>query len=105
MEILRGTLDLLILNAVAGEPMHGYGIAAAIGAATGERLRVQEGVLYPTLRKLEARGDLASAWGRTESGRDARYYELTARGRRQLRAQERAWRDYVRVMDLALGRT
>jgi transcriptional regulator len=104
MDILRGTLDLLILKTVSRDAQHGYGIASAIRDATGERLRVQEGVLYPTLRKLEARGELTSAWGVTESGRDARYYELTTRGRRRLREQEDAWREYVLAMDLALGR-
>jgi PadR family transcriptional regulator, regulatory protein PadR len=102
MDLLRGTLDLLILNAVRDGPLHGYGIARAIEQSTRAVLRVQEGVLYPSLRKLESRGLLGAEWGITESGRNARFYALTGKGRAQLRQQERGWRAYVRAMDLAL---
>jgi transcriptional regulator len=102
MELLRGTLDLLILKTVSWAPLHGYGIAMAIRESTGALLQVQEGVLYPTLRKLEKRGLLSSEWGFTETGREARYYELTREGRRSLRAQERDWQQYVHAMQLAL---
>jgi transcriptional regulator len=102
MELLRGTLDLLILKTVSWAPLHGYGIASAIRDSTGGLLQVQEGVLYPTLRKLEKRGQLSSEWGYTETGREARYYELTREGRGSLRAQERDWRQYVHAMQLAL---
>jgi PadR family transcriptional regulator, regulatory protein PadR len=102
MDLLRGTLELLILNAVRAGPLHGYGIARAIEQSTRAVLRVQEGVLYPSLRKLEARGLLAAEWGSTESGRSARFYTLTRKGRTQLRQQERGWRAYVHAMDLAL---
>lgn len=103
MELLRGTLDLLILKTVSRGALHGYGIAAAIRSSTEELLNVQEGVLYPTLRKLEARGALRSEWGWSETGRQARYYELTSKGRRELREQERDWELYVRAMQLALA--
>jgi transcriptional regulator len=102
MELLRGTLDLLILKTVSWAPLHGYGIAMAIRESTGGLLQVQEGVLYPTLRKLEKRRLLSSEWGFTETGREARYYELTREGRRSLRAQERDWQQYVHAMQLAL---
>ena len=102
MDLLRGTLDLLILNAVRDGPLHGYAIARAIEQSTRAVLRVQDGVLYPSLRKLESRGLLAAEWGSTGSGRNARFYALTRRGRAQLRQQERGWRAYVRAMDLAL---
>ena len=104
MDLLRGTLDLLILNAVRDGPVHGYGIARAIEQSTRAVLRVQEGVLYPSLRKLESRRLLRAEWGSTESGRTARFYALTGKGRAQLRQQERGWRAYVRAMDLALRR-
>jgi PadR family transcriptional regulator, regulatory protein PadR len=103
MELLRGTLDLLILKTVSRAPLHGYGIASAIRTSTGDLLNVQEGVLYPTLRKLEARKALRSEWGYTETGRQARYYELTAKGRRELHAQNAEWQLYVHAMQLALG--
>ena len=103
MELLRGTLDLLILKTVGRGPLHGYGIAAAIRTSSEELLNVREGVLYPTLRKLEARGSLRSEWGCSETGREARYYELTAQGRKELKAEERDWRQYVHAMQLALG--
>jgi transcriptional regulator len=102
MELLRGTLDLLIMKTVSRGPLHGYGIAAAIRSSTEELLTVQEGVLYPTLRKLEARGALHSEWGFSETGREARYYELTAQGRKELKVQEKDWRLYVHAMQLAL---
>lgn len=104
MELMRGTLDLLILKCVSREPVHGYAIASAIRSSTNESLNVQEGVLYPALRKLEAAGLLSSEWEWTETGRKARYYALTRRGRQQLAERERDWRAYVKVMDLALRR-
>jgi transcriptional regulator len=102
MELLRGTLDLLILAMLRDGPLHGYGIASAIRRSTRSMLAVQDGVLYPTLKKLEARGILKAAWGITESGREARYYELTAKGRKRLAAAEEDWKSYVRAMALAL---
>ena len=102
MELMRGTLDLLILKTVSWQPLHGYAIATAIRQSTQEILQVQEGVLYPTLRKLEAKGLLSSEWGFTESGREARYYTLTRAGRSAMRAQERDWELYVHAMQLAL---
>jgi DNA-binding PadR family transcriptional regulator len=82
MELLRGTLDLLILAMLRDGPLHGYGIASAIRRSTRSMLAVQEGVLYPTLKKLEARGILKAAWGFTESGREARYYEIDGEGQK-----------------------
>jgi transcriptional regulator len=104
MELLRGTLDLLILTCVSRGPMHGYGIASVIRETTRELLVVQEGVLYPTLRKLEAGGLLTSEWRPTETGRQARYYELTRKGRSHLAARERDWRAYVQAVELLVGR-
>jgi PadR family transcriptional regulator, regulatory protein PadR len=104
MELLRGTLDLLILTALSRGAMHGYAIATLIRESTRELLVVQEGVLYPTLRKLEAAGLLASEWRRTESGREARFYELTRKGRQQLAARDRDWRAYVEAVEMLAGR-
>jgi transcriptional regulator len=103
MELMRGTLDLLILKTVSlGGNIHGYAIATAIRDSTRDVLQVQEGVLYPALRKLERQGLLDSEWGYTETGREARFYELTRAGRAALRQQEREWNDYVQAMRLAL---
>ena len=104
MELLRGTLDLLILTCLKRGAMHGYGIASVIRESTRELLVVQEGVLYPTLRKLERDGLLSSEWRWTETGREARYYELTAKGKRHLTAREREWHAYVEAVALLAGR-
>ena len=102
MEILRGTLDLVVLKTIAPGPLHGYAIATAIREKTRSALDVQEGVLYPTLKRLEQRGYLESAWGLTETGREARFYKLTRSGRDAMRASESQWRDYVKAMSLVL---
>lgn len=91
VDLLPGTLDMLVLKAVAVEPLHGFGIARWIEAVTGDRLSVEEGALYPALHRMEKRGWLASDWKRTEHGRRARWYRLTAEGRSELEAQVRRW--------------
>ncbi len=90
-ELLQGTLDLLILKAVSLGPLHGYGILLRIGQISGGALEVQQGSLYPALYRLEARGWVASEWGESEHNRRAKYYRLTAAGRRQLRAETEQW--------------
>ena len=89
---LQGTLDLLILNIVArGGAQHGYAIAQRIHHATDDSLRIEEGSLYPALQRMTHEKWLRAAWGSTDTGRKARFYTITATGRRQLKEEERRW--------------
>ena len=89
---LQGTLDLLILNIVArGGAQHGYAIAQRIHLATDDSLRIEEGSLYPALQRMTHEKWLRAAWGSTDTGRKARFYTITATGRRQLKEEERRW--------------
>ncbi|MGD8327879.1 MAG: PadR family transcriptional regulator [Acidobacteriota bacterium] len=99
LELLRGTLDLLVLQTLAGGAMHGYAIAAAIQRDTDELLRVEEGSLYPALHRMERRGWIAAAWGKTETNRRARFYELTDDGAEQLSAEVDRWRQFSGAVD------
>jgi PadR family transcriptional regulator, regulatory protein PadR len=101
-DILRGTLDLLVLRALSWGSMHGYGVARWIEQATGEELAVGEGTLYPALHRLEERGWVTAKWGVSENNRRAKYYGLTARGRRQLEAETASWRRYAKAVFAAL---
>ena len=90
---LKGTLALLVLRTLSSAgPMHGYAITAHIQSVSADLLRVEEGSLYPALHRMEQQGWLRSSWGITEKNREARFYELTARGRRQLAAEQESWR-------------
>lgn len=91
VDLVPGTLDMLILKAVSGESLHGFGIARWIESVTGDRLTVEEGALYPALHRMEKRGSLASEWRRTERGRRARFYTLTAEGRAELDELRQRW--------------
>ncbi|HKS94901.1 MAG TPA: PadR family transcriptional regulator [Terriglobia bacterium] len=88
---LQGTLDLLILKTLAREPMHGYGIALHVQQISEDVLRVEEGSLYPALHRIEQTGWIKSEWRETESHRRAKFYKLTAAGRKQLAAEEQSW--------------
>src|SRR5579875_1327712 len=89
---LQGTLDLLVLKTLAQVgPLHGYGIVLHIQKASDEVLRVEEGSLYPALHRIEQEGWVSAEWGITENNRRARYYRLTAKGRKQLAEEERSW--------------
>jgi PadR family transcriptional regulator, regulatory protein PadR len=90
-DLLQGTLDLLILKVVALGPVHGYGIALRIRQISKEVLQVQQGSLYPALHRLEKRGWLAADWGESENGREAKFYKLSAKGRKQLVAETETW--------------
>ena len=92
IDLPQGTLDLLILKTLALEPQHGWGISERIQQVSSRVLRVQQGSLYPALHRLERRGWIKAQWGASENNRRARYYELTKRGRKQLEAEESAWR-------------
>jgi PadR family transcriptional regulator len=94
IDLLQGTLDLLILKTVALEPMHGWGIAQRIQQISKDVLQVQQGSLYPALYRLEERGWIAAEWGASDNNRRAKYYRLTAAGRKQL---EREMADWTRL--------
>ena len=97
--LYRGTLDLLILRALRWEPTHGAGVADWIRLITGGAIEVEEGSLYPALRRLEERGFIESEWGTSEAQRKARYYQLTPRGRQKYWTEVQQWRRYVETMD------
>ena len=90
-DLLQGTLDLLILKVVALGPVHGYGISQRIRQISKDVLQVQQGSLYPALHRLEKRGWLQADWGESDNGREAKFYRLSARGRKQLAAEEQTW--------------
>ena len=90
-ELLQGTLDMLILKIVALGPIHGYGISQRISQISNEVLQVQQGSLYPALHRLEKRDWLESTWGESDNGRQAKFYKLSAKGRKQLAAEEANW--------------
>jgi PadR family transcriptional regulator, regulatory protein PadR len=91
-DLVPGTLDMLVLKALARGSKHGYGVAEWIRQTSQEALRVEEGALYPALHRLQLRGFLAAAWGTSENNRRAKYYSLTARGRKHLEAEAEHWR-------------
>jgi PadR family transcriptional regulator PadR len=90
-DLLQGTLDMLILKIVALGPVHGYGISLRIRQISKEVLQVQQGSLYPALHRLEKRGWLTAEWGESENGRQAKFYKLSPKGRKQLHAEESNW--------------
>lgn len=101
-DLLQGTLDLLILKIVAMGPVHGYGISLRIKQVSREVLHVQQGSLYPALHRLEKRGLLQATWGESESGRQAKYYKLSAKGRRQMQLEESQWNRLSEAMRFVL---
>jgi PadR family transcriptional regulator PadR len=101
-DVLRGTLDLLVLKTLALEPMHGWGISARIQQFSRGVLEVNQGSLYPALQRLEQKGWIESAWKITENNRRAKYYHLTASGRRALGGETASWRRYVGAVELIL---
>lgn len=103
LELLKGTLDVLILKTVSREPMHGYAISRSLREATDQAFAVEEGALYPALRRLEAKGLLEARWGVSESGREAKFYSMTPAGRAELEAATRTWHRYVAAMARVLG--
>ena len=102
LDLLQGTLDVLILKTLTWGPMHGYAVAGAIRERTDDVILVEEGALYPALHRLERRGWVESEWGVSENNRRAKYYQLTAAGRRQLRAELSAWARYVEAVGKVL---
>ena len=98
LDLLKGTLDVMILKALSWGPMHGFGVAKWIRLTTDELLTIEDSALYPALHRMEHRGLIASDWKVTENKRRAKYYTLTANGRQQLRARVSSWDRYARAV-------
>lgn len=103
LDLFRGTLDLFILKTLTWGPMHGLAIARWIDGVTESGLQIEEGALYPALYPMEQRGWIAGEWGTTENSRRARYYKLTAQGRRAYAAELANWKRYTSVAALILS--
>ncbi len=102
-QLLPGTLDLLILKAVSLGPLHGYGVLLRIGQISGQALLVEQGALYPALFRLVRQGLLKASWGTSENNRKAKFYELTAAGRKRLREETQDWNRLANAVAAALG--
>lgn len=100
---LSGTLELLILQGIRDEPLHGYAIGKWIRSTSDGALEVEEGALYPALHRLERKGLIRGAWGRTETNRRARFYEITDQGLRHMEKEADLWREYARGVAAVLG--
>jgi transcriptional regulator len=102
-QLLPGTLDLLILKAVSLGPLHGYGVLLRIGQISAQALLIEQGALYPALFRLVRQGLLKAHWGKSENNRRAKFYELTALGRKRLREETDAWHRVAAAMGVALA--
>ena len=102
-DLLPGTLDMLILKAVSLKPLHGYGVLLRIRQISGEALDIPQGSLYPALYRLEHQGLIVSTWGQSENGRKAKYYTVTADGRRRLREETAGWNRLSAAIAAALN--
>jgi PadR family transcriptional regulator len=105
MELLQGTLELLILRTLLPGPSHGHAVAKHIQRTSEDLLQIETGSLYPALHRLEAKGWIAASWELSDKGKRARYYRLTALGRRQLLTEQSKWRAFTRAMGLVLNPT
>ena len=105
VDLFQGTLDVLILKAVSWAPAHGYSIARWLQQTTDDVLRIEEGSLYPALHRLEARGLVEAEWGLSENNRRAKFYQLTAKGRKQLRVEASTWARFADAVSSVLGAT
>ena len=103
LEIVRGTLDVLILKTLSWGPMHGLGVVRWIERTSEQQLQIEEGALYPALHRMEHKGWLTADWGYTEQGRKAKFYRLTPAGRRQLAAERTRWERYTAAVGLVLA--
>jgi len=102
-DVLQGTLDLLILKALSVESMHGWGVAQRIQQISRDVLQVNQGSLYPALHRLEHRGWIAASWGASDNNRRAKFYRLTATGRKQLQSEVATWRRFSSAIELVLA--
>ncbi len=105
LDLLQGTLEMLILKAVSLGPLHGYGVLQRIGQISGEQLIVQQGSLYPALYRLEASGALETEWAASENNRRAKYYRLTELGRQQLQSETERWGRMAKIVGAILRMT
>ena len=103
LELLQGTLDVLILRTLLTGPSHGHAIASHIRRTSEEVLQIETGSLYPALHRLEAKGWIAASWELSDKGKRARYYRLTAAGRKQLASERSKWQAFARAMALVLN--
>ena len=103
LELLKGTLDVLILKTLSRGPLHGYGVSRWIRDVTKDEFQVEEGALYPALRRLEKKGLLEADWGTTDTGREAKFYRLSAKGEAELATGLSNWHRYVAAMSRVLG--
>lgn len=101
-DLFTGSLDLIILKSLTWGPMHGYAIGRWIRQSTSEELAVQEGALYPALHRLERKGFLDEEWGLTDTNREAKFYKLSAEGKKHLKAEITRWHNYTRLVNSAL---
>lgn len=105
LDLLQGTLDVLVLRALSWRPMHGYAVARFINTGSDAAFKVLDGALYTSLHRMEARGWIESEWGQSEAGKRAKFYRLTTAGRRALRAETENWNDYVAAVANVLRAT
>jgi len=105
IDLLQGTLDVLVLKTLTWGPMHGYAVARALQRITEDVLHIEEGSLYPALHRMERKGWIVSEWGLSENNRRAKYYELTAAGRRQLLAEASTWAVFSQAVSKVLSAT
>jgi PadR family transcriptional regulator, regulatory protein PadR len=103
MDLLQGTLDMLVLRTLLLSPLHGYGIAKAIFVTSNETLNIEFGSLYPALKRLELKGWIASKWETSEHNRPAKFYRLTAAGRKQLQREHSKWAEFVSAVGQVMG--
>jgi transcriptional regulator len=103
IDLMQGTLDMLILKAVSLGALHGYGVLLRIQQISGGRLEIQQGSLYPALYRLEDRGWVSSFWGASENNRRAKFYRLTAAGKKQLQREAIRWQRMTRAIGLVMG--
>jgi transcriptional regulator len=102
LDLLRGTFDLLLLKTLSWGPMHGLGVLRWIESVTRDRLQIEEGALYPALHRLEEEGWIAAEWGASENNRRAKFYELTAAGRKQLEVEHESWKRFAEAVSLVM---
>jgi transcriptional regulator len=103
LDLLRGTLDLLVLKTLSWGPMHGLAVLRWIERVTSEQLQIEEGALYPALHRMEEKGWLEAEWGYTERNRKAKFYRLSPLGRKQLAAELSKWSRYSNVVELVIA--
>ena len=98
LDLMQGTLDLLVMKALTWGPLHGYAVARGVAQTTDDDLQIEEGALYTALHRMEKRGWIESEWGLSENNRKAKYYQLTSRGKVQLRAEMATWQRYTQAV-------